>query len=52
MHYTEPKIIRTGDAILAIQSVNQTDDSLKPPSTILDSNHTVKTTVGAYEADE
>jgi len=52
MLYTEPKIIRTDDAVLAIQSVSGVPDSQKPSGQNLDNARTILTTPNAYEADE
>jgi hypothetical protein len=49
MRYTEPKIIRTDEAILAVQSL---DKPTKPHDDIQDSVDNRVTTFAAYESDE
>jgi hypothetical protein len=53
MHYTQPKILRTYDAVVAIQSVGSSDAN-KPLDQYLDTavDPARNTTIGAYEADE
>lgn len=53
MRYSQPKILRTDEAVLAIQSVGLNDNS-KPDGAFLDSavDPARNTTIGAYEADE
>jgi hypothetical protein len=52
MRYTEPKIIRTENAVSLIQHVGDVNDSTKPLEDILDNNQTKQTSPSAYEADE
>lgn len=53
MHYTQPKILKTEDAVCAIQSVGLADSS-KPDGFFLDMavSPARNTTQNAYEADE
>jgi hypothetical protein len=52
MSYTEPRILRNDEVILAIQSVGSSDPH-KPVDVYLESNSPPSySTVGAYEADE
>ncbi len=53
MGYTEPRIVRADDAILAIQSIGQRDTQ-KPNGPVAESSTPPywPTTPNAYEADE
>jgi hypothetical protein len=51
MHYSRPIILRTDNAISAIQSLNL-PSSAKPVGDIVENAGTKFTTVNAYEVDE
>ncbi len=54
MRYTEPKILRTGWAIFAIQEINLTNTSDKACGVFIDASYPFPApcTFLAYEADE